>query len=152
MDKLLQAFHQNHCFPSSRFLLETHSADTLPHTFEQLSPHNSHKTKTQQSPEEQETIYPFFPREVRGIGVRGTHRAPRPGGCCQAQAAGGGGVQAFHPFTPGSPSPARPDVGCLIFLQFCFNTHTILGAGSLSHFLRGIAQPFKYFQPRCKLF
>lgn len=146
VDKLLQTFHQSHSFPNSHSLLETHSGDILPNTFHRFSPHISHKTKPRQSPGGQETICWFFPHKVRGMGARGTLRAPHPAGSCR-----GRGVQALHPITPGSPSPARPDVGCLIFLQFCFNTHTILGAGSLSHFLQGIALPSKYFQPRCKL-
>lgn len=84
-----------------------------------------------------------FPPKTEEDGGQGDPRGPSS---CR-KLPGGGGVQAFHPITPGSPSPARPDVGCLIFLQFCFNTHTILGAGSLSHFLQGVALPFKYFRP-----
>lgn len=63
-----------------------------------------------------------------------------------------GGGPAFHHISPGSLPSAVPDVGCLIFPRLCFNTRTISGAGSLSHFLRGIALPFKYFQPWLKLF
>lgn len=101
-----QTRHQAPCCPSSHFLLETHSADTLPPTFDQLSPHTSHKTKTQQSPVEQETICPFFPYKAKGMGPGGTVRAPHPAGSCRAQAAGGSRLSITSP-QGRSPLPCR---------------------------------------------
>lgn len=66
-----QTFNPNQCFPNSHFLLEIHFSDSLPLTFDQLSPHISHKSKTQQIPMEQETICPFFPLKVGAGGGRG---------------------------------------------------------------------------------
>lgn len=82
----------------------------------------------------------IFPLQSQGDGAGG--HCQGPSSCRKLRGAGSWGVQAFHHITPGSLSSAVPDVGCLIFLQFCFNTHTISGAGSLSHFLQGIALPF----------
>lgn len=132
VNKLLQTFHQSHGFPHSHSLLENHSGDILPHTPSTSSPRTPPtKPKLGKAQRSRKQFVFFSPKNS--------------GPLVLPEAAGGGGVQAFHPITPGSPSPARPDGGCLIFLQFCFNTHTISGAGSLSHFLQGVALPFKYF-------
>lgn len=127
VDKLLQTFHHNHCFSNSHPLLQTHSEDISPHT-------SPTKPKHSRAPRSRKQFPVFSPIKSGGWGSGG------PSGPLRKQQ--GEGVARL---TPGSPSPARPDVGCLIFLQFCFNTHTILGAGSLSHFLQGIALPLQIF-------
>lgn len=70
-----------------------------PHTFPT-------KTNTQQSPVEQETIWPFFPYKAKGMGPGGTVRAPHPAGSCGAQAAGGSRLSITSP-QGRSPLPCR---------------------------------------------